>query len=71
MEQKPPRYIGALPYWVDFDDQKRGGYRLVDFEDLVNRSHFLRLVEQAWLLECGGQRFVEPGKPLRWRFEPV
>ncbi len=58
-------------FWVDFDDQKYGGYNLADFEDLVNHSHFLRLVEQPWLLECDGQWFVEPRKPLRCRFEVV
>ncbi len=71
MEQKPQSLKdpnSALPYWVDFDDQKYGGYSLADFEELVNRSHFLRLVEQPWLLECDGQWYVEPGKPLRCQF---
>jgi len=56
-------------FWVDFDDQKYGGYNLADFEDLVNHSHFLRLVEQPWLLEWDGQWYVEPRQPLRCRFE--
>ncbi len=38
-------------FWVDFDDQKYGGYSLADFEDLVNRSHFLRLIEKPWRYE--------------------
>ena len=58
-------------FWVDFDDQNYGGYAIADFEELVKRSHFLRLVEQPWLLECGGQWFVQPGSPLRCRFGAV
>jgi hypothetical protein len=58
-------------FWVDFDDQKYGGYAISDFEDLVKRTHFLRLVEQPGLLECGGQWFVQPGTPLRCRFPGV
>ncbi len=56
---------------VDFEDQEYGGYGLVDFEDLVKHSPFLRLIEQPWLLECDGRWLVEPGKPLRCRFEVV
>jgi hypothetical protein len=55
-------------YMVDFEDQAYGGYKLADCERLVWQSHFLRLVEQAMLLECNGQWFVEPGSPLRCRF---
>jgi len=55
-------------YMIDFEDQAYGGYKLADYEHLVTQSHFLRLVEQPWLLECDGQWFVEPGAPLRCRF---
>jgi len=55
-------------YMVDFEDQVYGGYKLADYERLVSQSHFLRLVEQPWLLECDGQWFVQPGSPLRCRF---
>ena len=58
-------------YMVDFEDQVYGGYKLADYEHLVSQSHFLRLVEQPWLLECDGQWFVEPGAPLRCRFEVI
>ena len=54
-------------YMVDFEDQVYGGYKLADYERLVSESHFLRLVEQPWLLECDGHWFVEPGSPLRCR----
>ena len=50
--------------WVDFDDQKYGGYAIADFEELVKRTPFLRLVEQPRLLEGGGRWFVQPGSPL-------
>ncbi len=55
-------------YMLDFEDQTYGGYALADYERLVSQSHFLRLVEQPWLLECDGQWFVQPGTPLRCRF---
>lgn len=51
-------------FWVDFDDQKYGGYAEAHFDDLVKRSTFLRLVEQPRLLEGGEWWFVQPGSPL-------
>ena len=51
-------------FWVDFDDQKYGGYAIADFEELVKRTPFLRLVEQPRLLEGGGRWYVQPGSPL-------
>ena len=56
-------------FWVDFEDNKFGGYNEADFERLVSESHFLRLVEQPWLLESDGKWFVQPGDPLRCRFD--
>ena len=58
-------------FWVDFEDNKFGGYNEADFERLVSESHFLRLVEQPWLLESDGKWFVQPGDPLRCRFNCV
>ena len=55
-------------FWVDFEDNKFGGYNEADFERLVKESHFLRLVEQPWLLECDGKWYVQPGDHLRCRF---
>lgn len=57
--------------WLDFADQSYGGYRLEDFERLVTEGRLLRLIEQPWLLECGGQWFVQPGSPLRCRFGAI
>ena len=56
-------------FWVDFEDNKFGGYNEADFERLVKESHFLRLVEQPWLLECDGKWYVQPGDRLRCRFD--
>ena len=58
-------------FWVDFEDENFGGYSLADFEQLVGKSHFLRLVEKPWLLECDGKWFVQPGDRLRCRFDPI
>ena len=55
-------------FWVDFEDNKFGGYNEADFERLVRQSQFLRLVEKPWLLECDGKWFVQPGDRLRCRF---
>ena len=56
-------------FWIDFEDDKYGGYNEADFERLVKDSHFLRLVEQPWLLECDGKWFIQPGDGLRCRFD--
>jgi hypothetical protein len=37
-------------YWVDFDDEKFGGYTVSDFDRLVRECRFLDLVEQPRLL---------------------
>ena len=56
-------------FWLDFEDNKFGGYNEADFERLVGKSNFLRLVERPWLLECDGKWFVQPGDRLRCRFD--
>ena len=56
---------------VDFEDQNYGGYTHAQFDLLVKRPPFLRLVERPWLLECGGQWSVKPGSPLRCRFAEI
>lgn len=37
-------------YWVDFDDEKFGGYSISDFDRLVRECRFLDIVEQPQLL---------------------
>jgi hypothetical protein len=56
---------------IDFEDQNFGGYSAAQFELLVKRPPFLRLLEQPWLLDCGGQWSVQPGSPLRCRFGEI
>lgn len=38
-------------YWVDFEDDKYGGYSEADFECLMQTCRFARLMEQPRLLE--------------------
>ena len=48
-------------FWVDFDDEKFGGYNLSDFDRLVRDCRFLDLVERPqlftgrspWVLQAG------------------
>jgi len=49
-------------YSVDFEDTNFGGYRLADFEKLLEDYKFLRLVEQQGLLWSDLSWVVEPGK---------
>jgi hypothetical protein len=44
-------------YWVDFDDQKFGGYSVGDFERLVRECRFLDIMEHPHLL-CGRGRWM-------------
>jgi hypothetical protein len=46
-------------YWVDFEDNKYGGYSEADFECLMKACRFARLIEQPQLLEI-----------CRWRVTP-
>jgi len=50
-------------FWVDFDDEKFGGYNLSDYDRLVRDCRFLDLVERpqllavrsAWVLQAGSR----------------
>ena len=44
-------------YWVDFDDDKFGGYTTTDFDRLVRDCRFLDLVERPHLL-AGTDRWI-------------
>lgn len=48
-------------YWIDFDDDKFGGYSVADFERLVRECHFLDIVERPHLLATKDGWIVEPG----------
>lgn len=52
-------------YWVDFDDQKYGGYSEADFECLMKVGRFARLIEQPQLLSlCRWKVTSEDGPEL-------
>jgi len=48
--------------WLDFDDEKFGGYTVSDFDRLVRECRFLDIVEQPHLLPSNDRWTVEPGK---------
>lgn len=53
-------------YWVDFDDEKFGGYSVSDFDRLVRECRFLDIVEQPQLLTGRTSWIVTPGsRPQR------
>lgn len=53
-------------FWVDFDDDKFGGYTVNDFDRLVRDCGFLDLVERPELLTGREQWIVTPGsRPQR------
>lgn len=53
--------VSKVWYWVDFDDDKFGGYTAADFKQLVRECHFLDIVEcpqrlarpDGWVVEAG------------------
>ena len=47
--------------WVDFEDQKFGGYNASDFEQLVRVCGFLDLVERPELLRSQTPWIIQPG----------
>jgi len=47
--------------WVDFEDQKFGGYNTSDFEQLVRACGFLDLVERPELLRSQTPWIIQPG----------
>ena len=50
-----------LWFWVDFDDEKFGGYTVNDFDRLVRECRFLDLVERPRILAGKNRWIVEPG----------
>lgn len=48
-------------FWVDFEDQKFGGYSVKDFEWLVHECKFLDLVERPHLLRRHRPWVIQPG----------
>jgi hypothetical protein len=53
-------------FWLDFEDEKFGGYTVSDFEELVRDCRFLDLVEHPHLLAGRNRWVVQPGfRPQR------
>jgi hypothetical protein len=50
-----------LWYWVDFEDEKFGGYTVSDFDQLVRECRFLDIVERPHLLQGPNGWIVQPG----------
>jgi hypothetical protein len=48
-------------YWVDFEDEKFGGYTVSDFDQLVRECRFLDIVERPRLLQGPNGWIVQPG----------
>ena len=48
-------------FWVDFDDEKFGGYTVSDFDRLVRECRFLDIVERPHILAGKNRWIVEPG----------
>jgi hypothetical protein len=48
-------------YWVDFEDDKFGGYNTCDFEQLVRECRFLDIVETPKLLRSQTPWVVQAG----------
>jgi hypothetical protein len=48
-------------FWVDFDDEKFGGYAVSDFDRLVRECRFLDIVEHPQLLQSQEHWVVQPG----------
>ncbi len=53
--------------WLDFDDDKFGGYAVADFDRLVRECRFLDLVERPNLLKASEPWIVTPGSRPRRR----
>jgi hypothetical protein len=55
-------------YWVDFEDEKFGGYTVGDFGQLVRECRFLDIVERPHLLQGPDDWIVQPGiRPCQGR----
>ena len=51
--------------WIDFEDEKFGGYNAGDFERLVRECRFLDIVENPKLLQSKAPWIIEAGSRPR------
>jgi hypothetical protein len=58
-------------YWVDFDDDKFGGYTVGDFERLLCECRFLDIVECPHLLRGPARWSIQPGDRPRELGQPA
>ncbi len=49
-------------YWIDFEDNRYGGYSLAELERLLDECSLLTLVERPGLIRSGLEWFLEEGK---------
>ena len=49
-------------FWIDFQDEKFGGYNSFDFEELIQGCGFLDLVERPELLRSKTPWIIKPGR---------
>jgi hypothetical protein len=50
-------------FWIDFEDEEYGGYRVSDFDLLIHEYDILSLVERPGLLKAAPGLILESGKP--------
>ncbi len=53
--------VARIWLWVDFDDEKFGGYAVSDFDRLVRECRFLDIVEHPQLLPSKRRWIIQPG----------
>jgi hypothetical protein len=64
--------VARIWLWVDFDDEKFGGYTVGDFDHLVRECRFLDIVEHPQLLPSRKRWIIQPGvQPYRATEFPI
>jgi len=64
--------VARVWLWVDFDDEKFGGYTVGDFDQLVRECHFLDIVERPQFLPSRNRWIIRPGvQPRRCTEFPI
>ena len=53
--------VSRVWLWLDFDDEKFGGYTVGDFDQLVHECHLLDIVEHPQFLPSRNRWIIQPG----------